>query len=305
MAKKTKASKGQLGAGIAAVLGGRKPVAKSPAETKKLIKELSDTVAMLPVKKIAPNAEQPRNDFDDAALAELSESLKVHGLIQPITVRSMGDGTYQIISGERRWRASQKAGLEEIPAYVRIANDQEMMEMALVENIQREDLNPVEMATSLARLKEEFKLTDETVAERIGKSRVTVTGYLRVLRLTPNIIESLRAGDISMGHAKELAALDNSDMVQEFFTKTVENSWSVRALEEALKAEKERLGLKKIAKPKSVLPTEYQAVLDNLRAKFGSKKINLKLKKDGKGQIVLPFNSTAELNRFLDAMDGE
>ena len=304
MAKK-KASKGQLGAGIAAVLGGRKPVAKSTAEKVELVKELSNTVATIPVDKITRNADQPRTDFDPAALKELSESLLIHGLIQPITVRSMGDGTYQIISGERRWRASQLAKLTEVPAYVRIANDQEMMEMALVENIQREDLNPVEMATSLARLKEEFKLTDDDVAGRIGKKRSTVTGYLGVLTLSPNIVESLRGGDISMGHAKALSSLDRN-LAQTFFTRTIENGWSVRSLEEALKVEKEKLGIaKKIAKPKTSLPTEYQAVVDSLRSRFGSKKINIKLKPDGQGQIVLPFTSTDELNRFLDTIEGE
>ena len=217
----------------------------------------------------------------------------------------MGDGTYQIISGERRWRASQLAKLTEVPAYVRIANDQEMMEMALVENIQREDLNPVEMATSLARLKEEFKLTDDDVAGRIGKKRSTVTGYLGVLTLSPNIVESLRGGDISMGHAKALSSLDRN-LAQTFFTRTIENGWSVRSLEEALKVEKEKLGIaKKIAKPKTSLPTEYQAVVDSLRSRFGSKKINIKLKPDGQGQIVLPFTSTDELNRFLDTIEGE
>ncbi len=306
MAKKTKASKGQLGAGIAAVLGGRKPIAKSPEEQVELVKELSNTVATISVDKIHRNADQPRTDFDNEALKELSESLQVHGLIQPITVRSMGDGTYQIISGERRWRASQLAELTEIPAYVRIANDQEMMEMALVENIQREDLNPVEMATSLARLKEEFKLTDVDVAARIGKKRSTVTGYLGVLRLSPNIIEGLRGGEISMGHAKALSGLDDRNLTQTFYTKTIENSWSVRSLEEALKAEKEKLGIsKKSGAQKTTLPTEYQAVVNNLRERFGSKKINIKLKPDGKGQIVLPFTSTDELNRFLDTIEGE
>jgi len=305
MAKKTKASKKQLGAGVAAVFGGRKPIAKTPVEKVELVKELSNTVAMIPVEKIAPNAQQPRNDFDDTALQELSESLLVHGLIQPITVRSMGDGTYQIISGERRWRASQLAELKEVPAYVRIANDQEMMEMALVENIQREDLNPVEMATSLARLKEEFKLTDDDVAGKIGKKRSTITGYLGVLTLSPNIIEGLRGGDISMGHAKALSSLDRN-LAQTFYTKTIENGWSVRSLEEALKIEKEKLGItKKVAKPKPSLPTEYQTVVDSLRARFGSKKINIKLKPDGKGQIILPFTDTAELNRFLDTIEGE
>lgn len=304
MAKK-KTSRRELGSGIQAVLGGRKPAATTPSEQKELVKELSNTVAMIAVSKISRNADQPRTDFDEDALQELSESIRTHGLIQPITVRSMGDGTYQIISGERRWRASQLANLTEIPAYVRIANDQEMMEMALVENIQREDLNPVEMATSLARLKEEFTLTDEVVAERIGKSRVTVTGYLGVLRLAPNIIEGLRGGDISMGHAKELSRIDDKNMIQEFFTKTIENGWSVRALEQAIKTEKEKLGIQKPKKSKEILPTEYQAVLDNLRGKFGSKKIALKVKKDGKGQIVLPFGSTDELNRFLDVIDGE
>lgn len=305
MAKRTKARKGELSAGIHAVLSGRTPVANSPTETVELVKELSNTVAMISVDKIARNADQPRTDFAPAALKELSDSLLIHGLIQPITVRSMGDGTYQIISGERRWRASQLANLTEVPAYVRIANDQEMMEMALVENIQREDLNPVEMATSLARLKEEFKLTDDDVAGRIGKKRSTVTGYLGVLTLSPNIIEGLRGGDISMGHAKALSSLDRN-LAQTYYTKTIENGWSVRSLEEALKVAKEKLGIaKKAAKPKNSLPTEYQTVVDSLRAKFGSNKVSIKLKPDGQGQIILPFMTTDELNRFLDTIDGE
>ncbi len=315
MAKKTKATKRELGAGVAAVFGGRKPTLKSKEEAQELVAKLEHTVAMLPLEKIHPNAEQPRRDFDEDALKELSESIKIHGIIQPITVRSMGDGTFQIISGERRFQASKATGLKEIPAYVRITADgiegeKELLEMALVENIQREDLNPVEMADSLYRLKyldSNNVVSDENIAKQIGKSRSTVTGYLRVYKLIKSannqtIEDSLRNGEISMGHAKELALLP-SEEAREFYTALIDNNWSVRELENAIRAKKEAEGKTKTLKPKAALPTEYQAVVNSLREKFGSKKINIKLKKDGKGQIMMPFNSTEELNRFLDAME--
>ena len=174
-----------------------------------VVKELSHTVAMIPVRQIAPNPDQPRKDFDEEALQELADSLKVYGLIQPVTVRRLSSDAYQLISGERRWKASQLAGLEEIPAYVRLANDQEMMEMALVENIQREDLNAMEVAITYQRLIEEFSLRHEDLAQRVGKKRATITNFLRLLELPPVVQESVKEGEISMGHARALAGLDD------------------------------------------------------------------------------------------------
>jgi len=198
----------------------------------KVVKELANTVANIPVKAIEANPFNPRKDFNEAALKELATSLKVHGLVQPITVRTMGTGNYQLISGERRWRASQMAGLEEIPAYIRaVENDQEMLEMALVENIQRENLNPVEVAITYDRLLKECNLTHDKLAERLGKARTTITHKLGLLELPPEVIVALRDKVISEGHAKAIKGLSNHKN-QEFALGQIRlNDLSVRETE--------------------------------------------------------------------------
>ena len=269
----------------------------------KVVKELSHTVAMIPVRAIAPNPDQPRKDFDPEALQELADSLKAYGLIQPVTVRRLGPDAYQLISGERRWKASQLAGLEEIPAYVRLANDQEMMEMALVENIQREDLNAMEVAITYQRLIEEFSLRHEDLAQRVGKKRATITNFLRLLELPPVVQEAVKEGEISMGHARALAGLDDFAMQKYLLDQVVKEGMSVRALEKAVSDYKQPKA-KKSAPSSAKLPDEYRKVEQTFQEFFGAKnQVKLKLKEKGKGQVVLSFNSVDELNQLLDRLE--
>lgn len=298
MAKKVK--KKQLGLGVRALL------TNMDAETNEVqaevVKELSNTVLMIPVGEIEVNPWQPRNEFDQEALEELAASLKTHGLIQPLTVRRMADKQYQLISGERRLRASKIAGLTEVPAYVRLVkDDQHMIEMALVENIQRENLNPLEVAIGYQRLKEECNLTHDSLADRVGKKRSTVTNFLRLLLLPPAIQKSLQEDKISMGHAKAILALEDVDMQLTVFEEVVKKGLSVRATESLVKSYKEPRSKKKPAPKK--LSGDYQAVEDNLRNHLGAK-VSLKVKSNGSGSISIPFTSTDDLNRLLDKIDG-
>ncbi|MCB0611930.1 MAG: ParB/RepB/Spo0J family partition protein [Lewinellaceae bacterium] len=268
-----------------------------------VVKELSHTVAMIPVRQIAPNPDQPRKDFDEEALQELADSLKVYGLIQPVTVRRLSSDAYQLISGERRWKASQLAGLEEIPAYVRLANDQEMMEMALVENIQREDLNAMEVAITYQRLIEEFSLRHEDLAQRVGKKRATITNFLRLLELPPVVQESVKEGEISMGHARALAGLDDFAVQKYLLDKIIKEGLSVRALEKQVSDYKQPK-TKKSSGGAQKLPDEYRRVEQTFQEFFGAKnQVKLKLKEKGKGQVVLSFNSVDELNELLERLE--
>ncbi len=297
MAKKVK--KEDLGLGINALF--KKEEEKKNPE--KLVKKLSNTTAMIPVDQIEVNPFQPRKDFDEEALAELSESIQVHGLIQPITVRRLGPDRYQLISGERRLRASRIAELENIPAYVRIANDQEMLEMALVENIQREDLNSIEVAITYQRLKEECGLTDEKLAERVGKKRPTISNHLRLLRLPPDIQQAIKKRAISMGHARALVGIEDYALRNAIFKETLEKGLSVRALEKLI-ASYQKAPSKAAQTPReSSLDGDYAQVQQQFRSFFGSKQVQLKLKSEGQGQIVIPFTSVEELNRFLDRLE--
>lgn len=266
-----------------------------------VVKELSHTVAEIPIAQISSNPDQPRKDFAPEALQELADSIKAYGLIQPVTVRRLSADAYQLISGERRWRASQLAGLKEIPAYVRIANDQEMMEMALVENIQREDLNPIEVSITYQRLIDEFNLRHEDLAQRVGKKRTTITNSLRLLELPIYIQEKIKEGMLSTGHAKALAGLDDFVMQKHFMERTIDDGLSVRALERMVSDFK----APKASKPKtSSLPDSYREVERSFQEFFGSKSgVKLKVKDDGKGQIILSFNSVDELNNLLDRIE--
>ncbi len=295
MAKKVK--KKELGLGIRALLSNMDEELQKDQE--KVVKELSHSVATIPTKEIEVNPFQPRNDFDPTALDELADSIRVHGLIQPITVRRLGPNQYQLISGERRLRASRLAGLEEIPAYIRIANDQEMLEMALVENIQREELNAIEIAITYQRLIEECSLTHERLAERVGKNRTTITNFLRLLKLPPDIQEAVKDRQITMGHARALVGVDDYGLRASLFRQTLRDGLSVRALEKLIQSYQ----APKTEKPKDKLPDEYKQVQQTLRSFFGSKKVQLKLKGEGKGQIVIPFTSVDELNRILDTIE--
>jgi ParB family transcriptional regulator, chromosome partitioning protein len=245
------------------------------------------------------NPYQPRKDFDPDALAELAESLKVHGLIQPITVRRLADRQYQLISGERRMRASKLAGLTEVPAYIRLANDQEMIEMALVENIQREDLNAIEVAITYQRLMDECSLTHENLGDRVGKKRSTVTNFLRLLKLPPDIQKGLKEDSISTGHAKSLLAITDFAMQHSIFKSIIADKLSVRETEDLIRSYNQERKPKP-AKPK--LGGDYQTVQDSLRSRLGAK-VQLKVKPTGAGQIGIPFTSTKDLNRILDLLE--
>lgn len=273
---------------------------KKKEEKAKAVKQLSNIVAVLPIRNIETYLNQPRKYFDDAALEELTQSIKVHGLIQPITVRRLGHEKFQLISGERRLRASKNAGLKEIPAYIRLANDQEMLEMALVENIQRENLNPIEIAITYRRLKDECSFTDEQLAGRVGKNRTSITNYLRLLTLPPELQESLKEGSMSMGHAKMLAGKDLALQLS-LHSQILEKGLSVRDVEEYIRKYKE--GRNKTM-TKTQLPPVYKKVQDDLGRRFDTR-VSLKRKKGGKGQIVINFSNDEDLNRILDLIQDD
>lgn len=265
------------------------------------IRNLSRNFAELPINQIERNPDQPRNHFDETELKELTQSIKHHGLIQPITVRRMAEGQYQLISGERRFRASKMAGLEEIPAYIRIANDAQMMEMALVENIHRADLNPMEIAITYSRLKKEFEMTDAQLAERVESSRSSVTNFMRLLELPTEIQMGLKERKISMGHGRALLGVNDHAGRIALYNTVVEEGLSVRALEGIIKKSKEPKAPKETKK--SSLPYEYVQVQDRLSRYLGSK---ISLKRDpktGKGNVSIPFMNDEDLNRLLELIE--
>jgi ParB family transcriptional regulator, chromosome partitioning protein len=291
--------KDDIGKGIRALLNNIENESKKDPE--KVVRELSGSVAEIPVSAIEVNPFQPRKDFDPEALKDLSESLKIHGLIQPITVRRMSEGQYQLISGERRLRASKIAGLTMIPAYVRIANDQELLEMALVENIQRENLNPIEIAITYQRLVDECQLTHETLSGRVGKNRSTVTNFLRLLKLPPDIQSSVKEKKLSMGHARALVGIDDVGFQLSVFRETITKDLSVRELEALIRIQSETKANKK-ASSKSQLPESYRLVQDTFSSFFGTK-VQLKRNSLGKGQVMINFQNDHDLNRLLDIIE--
>ena len=268
-----------------------------------VVRELTHSVAMLPVSQIEANPFQPRTEFDQTALDELADSIRIHGLIQPVTVRRLHDKAYQLISGERRFRASQIAGLMEIPAYVRLADDQQMLEMALIENIQRQDLNAIEVAISYQRLKEECNLTDELLSERVGKQRSTITNYLRLLKLPVDIQHSIKEGKLSMGHARALAGLNDIAFQLSLLRQITQEDLSVRAVEALIARHQEDRSGKK-PKVDKRLPDHLREIQDQFRAFFGAK-VDLKRNDKGKGQLVIKFENDGELNRLIDLIDNK
>lgn len=257
-------------------------------------------VDQIDIHQIETNPYQPRTHFDQEALQELSESIKVQGIIQPITVRQLSAGQYQLISGERRLQASKLAGLERIPAYVRKANDQQMLEMALIENIQRENLNALEIALSYQRLLAECNLKQEELGDRVGKKRATVNNYLRLLKLPPEIQAGIRDGEVSMGHARALINVEFIEDQLYLFHKIVREQWSVRQVEEAVR----RLAETKNPEPKKP-ESPGSTALDHLRQQltshFGTK-VQIRAGKDEKGEIRIPFLSNDDLNRILELL---
>ncbi len=255
------------------------------------------------ISKIEPNPYQPRTEFNQEALEELAASLKLLGLIQPITVRPIENGRYQIISGERRFRASQIAGLERIPAYIRKTDDQGMLEMAIVENIQREDLDSIEVALSFQRLIEECNLTQEAMAERVGKKRATVTNYLRLLKLPAEIQFAIRAKKISMGHAKALLALETDKEQLKFANQIIEQDLSVRQIEQKI----QKLGQKKEKKEKEEvpvieLPDSHFRVIEII-GKYFNNNVTAKRDSKGNGELTIRFKDDKEMEMFLQALE--
>jgi ParB family chromosome partitioning protein len=261
-----------------------------------------NSISEIPISQIEANPFQPRLEFKEEELRELSESIKVHGVIQPITVRKMGYDSYQLISGERRTRAARLAGLTQIPAFIRLANDQEMLEMALIENIQREDLNAMEVALSYKRLMDECSLNQEQLGDRVGKNRSTVSNYLRLLNLPDNIQAALRDEKITMGHARAIISIDDADEQQYLFNQMIENNLSVRAVEDLVRRASEQVtaGKGKESPRKKIEPAEiYLDYQSKLSTKFDSK-IKIKADERGRGVISIPFKSQQDLKRILE-----
>lgn len=259
------------------------------------------SIAEISIGKIEANPFQPRTDFEKEALEELAQSIKELGIIQPVTVRKLGYDNYQLISGERRFRASQMAGLERIPAYVRIANDQSMLEMALVENIQRSNLNAIEVAISYQRLIEECKLTQEELSQRVGKKRSTVSNYLRLLKLPADIQEGIIESKISMGHARALVNIENPEEQVEVFHQILSDALSVRKTEELAKSKKDSQPKKHSSAvlPLSILDKKLKSKLSN----HFSTKVKFQRKEEDKGRIVIPFDSEEELEKILKTIN--
>ena len=267
----------------------------------------SSNICEVSVEKIQPNPNQPRRDFDDDSLQERANSIRQIGIIQPITLRDMGNGTYTIIAGERRWRASQRAGLTHIPAYIRTVDDENMMEMALVENIQRQDLTALEIALAYQHLIEQYHLTQEQLSDKVGKNRATVANYLRLLKLPAPIQMALKNKVIDMGHARALLALNDPKAQLEVFNEFKKDKISVRKIEEMVKELSEGGSVKskegkRIRQKGSNLSSEYGALRTSL-SKFFQTKVQLTCAETGKGKITIPFANEEELERIIAIID--
>nr|WP_320060214.1 ParB/RepB/Spo0J family partition protein [uncultured Bacteroides sp.] len=268
--------------------------------------EGSSSINEIELSKISVNPNQPRREFDETALQELSDSISEIGIIQPITLRKLSDEEYQIIAGERRYRASLKAGLSTIPAYIRTADDENVMEMALIENIQREDLNSVEIALAYQHLIEQYDLTQERLSERVGKKRTTIANYLRLLKLPASIQMAIQNKQIDMGHARALITLADPKLQVKVFDEILEHGYSVRKVEELVKSLSEgetiKSGGKKIAPKRAKLPEEFNLLKKHLSGFFNTK-VQLTCSEKGKGKISIPFNNEEELERIMEMFD--
>ena len=290
-----------LGRGLSALLDDTEVVQNARQQISNESSSLG-TISHVQISQVEVNPFQPRTDFEPESLRELAESIKLQGLIQPITVRRSAQNTFQLISGERRLRASKLAGLTEVPAYVRMANDQQMLEMALIENIQRENLNAIEVALSFHRMIEECNLKQEELGGRVSKSRSTVTNYLRLLKLPPVIQASIRDNQISMGHARALISVEDVDKQLYIHQEILKNGLSVRKVEELVR-ELQKTGnkVKSLQKPK-LISFQLQKIEDDLASKFGTR-VRLKVQDKGTGAIEIPFMSEDDLNRILEMLD--
>jgi len=283
-----------LGKGLGALLGDANSPIKNTIVNRAGVPEID-------IVKITPNPDQPRKTFDEIALQDLANSIKEHGVIQPITIREVGVDSYQIISGERRFRASQLAGRTKIPAYIRKADDQQLLVMGLVENLQREDLDPIEIAQSYQRLIEEGNLTQEELGEKVGKNHATIANSLRLLKLPPEIQTGLINGDISEGHAKALLSLSDENQQKEIYSEIIDKGLSVRATEELVKRKKEssKQGSKKGNSSKSNEQTEIQSKLESKL----KTKVSLQVSSKGNGKITIPFKNSDEMNAIVALLE--
>lgn len=290
------AKKKGLGRGLSALLS--TPDQQAELLTPEAAEKKPTGVASIPVAQIEPNPFQPRTEFSEEALNELIDSIKMHGLIQPITVRKVSAGKYQLISGERRWRASKVAGLEEIPAYVRTADDQGMLEMALIENTHRENLNPIEVAINYQRLMEECNLTQEKLSERVGKERATVANYLRLLKLPDEIKIGLTKQLLSMGHARALINIADPKKQLKIFSKILEDGLSVRAVEDLARSMNKAASGKKSDDVSNFDYTDEVAMLNDIL----HANVEIKESKKGNGKIIINYSSKEDLQRILSAL---
>ena len=297
-----KQNKEALGKGIRSLLQSIDADLKTGSgQLKTTVVENATSSNRIPVDEIEPNPKQPRRDFDEQSLQELANSIKLHDIIQPVTVSKLPSGKYRLITGERRWRAAKMAGIKDIPAYLRHANDSQLLELALLENLQREDLNAMEISFSYKRMMEELDYTQEQVAERMGKDRSTVANFIRLLKLPPDIQLAVRSGELSMGHARALINVDAVDKQLFIFKEIKEKELSVRQTEALVRNLYKQSGAVKKSS-KTHLPPSFQRIEDKLASHF-STRVKLRHSRNGSGQIILDYYSPEELNKILGQMD--
>jgi ParB family transcriptional regulator, chromosome partitioning protein len=301
-----KQNKEALGKGIRSLLQSIDTDLKTTTGSlKSTVVETATGTNRIPIEDIETNPKQPRRDFDEQTLRELADSIKLHDIIQPVTVSKLPSGKYRLITGERRWRAAKMAGIKDIPAYVRQANDAQLLELALLENLQREDLNAIEISLSYKRMMEELSYTQEQVAERMGKDRSTVANFIRLLKLPPDIQLAVRSGELSMGHARALINVDTIDRQLYIFKEIKDKNLSVRQTEALVRNLYKETGsagsgIKKMSK--NALAPAYQRIEDNLASHF-STRVKLKTSRNGSGQIIIDYYSQDELSKILGQLD--
>ncbi|MBR2290693.1 MAG: ParB/RepB/Spo0J family partition protein [Prevotella sp.] len=305
MAVHKKYDRNVLGRGLDNIGNGKGKGLDALINTKDIEIEGTSNLSEIAIDKIASNPNQPRREFDEEALQELAASIREVGIITPITLRQMADGTYQIIAGERRWRASKMAGLTAIPAYIRTVEDENVMEMALVENIQREDLNAIEIALAYQHLADTSGMTQEKISERVGKSRTAVTNYMRLLKLPAQIQMALKNREMDMGHARALLALDSPSAQIKMFKDVQKNGYSVRKVEEMVQMLKNGSDIqtaKKSSAAPSRLPEEFNTLRKQLADLFQTK-VQMSYSPKGKGRISIAFNNEEELEHIMNIID--
>jgi ParB family transcriptional regulator, chromosome partitioning protein len=298
--EKTKKMTG-LGRGLGALLQDSEKMNAPRTSTRLSSNDIVGSMNEIDVSQIEANPYQPRTKFDQESLQELADSIRVQGIIQPITVRQLSEDSYQLISGERRLQASRSLGMTSIPAYIRTANDQQMLEMALIENIQRENLNAIEIALSYQRLILECSLKQEELGARVGKNRTTVNNYIRLLKLPPVIQASLRDDKISMGHARALITINSDQSQLKIFNQIIEEGWSVRKVEDEVR----KLGMMSSipieSKKQPTINQEIKSLQFQLSSFFGAK-VSVKSNEEHKGEIKIPFGSQDELKKILETL---